>query len=77
MALGAALNIPAAMHIIVHMFPEPAAQSKAIAAFAGAAAVGNGQWTDHSSVHGGAKPSSKLVIGLIIGAALVSYSSWP
>ncbi|EED82827.1 predicted protein [Postia placenta Mad-698-R] len=56
--IGAALNIPSAMHIIVHMYPEPKVQSRAIAAFAGSAAVGN-------------------VIGLIIGAALVTYISWP
>ncbi|KIJ41092.1 hypothetical protein M422DRAFT_255938 [Sphaerobolus stellatus SS14] len=58
MGVGAALNIPSAMSVIIRLFPDPAAQSKAIAAFAGAAAIGN-------------------VIGLIIGASLVSFASWP
>jgi len=58
MGVGAALNIPSAMQIIVRMFPTPHVQSKAVAAFAGSAALGN-------------------VSGLIIGAALVSFASWP
>lgn len=40
--LGAALNIPSAMSLIIRLFPEPGAQSKSLAAFAGAAAIGNG-----------------------------------
>lgn len=58
MGVGAALNIPSAMALIIRLFPNPAAQSRALAAFAGAAAIGN-------------------VIGLIIGACLVSFASWP
>lgn len=42
MSSGAALNIPSAMTLIIHLFPDPDAQSKSLAAFAGAAAVGNG-----------------------------------
>jgi hypothetical protein len=40
--LGAALNVPSAMALIIRMFPNPASQSKALAGFAGAAAIGNG-----------------------------------
>ncbi|KXN84040.1 hypothetical protein AN958_00529 [Leucoagaricus sp. SymC.cos] len=56
--IGAALTVPSALHLIVHMFPDPASQSQAIAAFGASAALGN-------------------VIGLIIGALIVSYASWP
>ncbi|KXN81896.1 hypothetical protein AN958_03546 [Leucoagaricus sp. SymC.cos] len=56
--IGAALTVPSALHLIIHMFPNPASQSKAIAAFGASAALGN-------------------VIGLIIGALIVSYASWP
>ncbi|PFH50117.1 hypothetical protein AMATHDRAFT_4276 [Amanita thiersii Skay4041] len=38
---GASLTIPSALHLIVHMYPDPAAQAKAIAAFGGSAAIGN------------------------------------
>ncbi|TFY64345.1 hypothetical protein EVJ58_g2679 [Rhodofomes roseus] len=58
MGVGAALNIPSAMQIIVRMFPTPHVQSRAVAAFAGCAGLGN-------------------VFGLIIGALLVSFASWP
>lgn len=40
--IGAALNIPSAMQIIVRMFPTPHVQAKAIAAFTGSGALGNG-----------------------------------
>jgi MFS family permease len=58
MGVGAALNVPSAMALIIRMYPNPASQSKALAGFAGAAAIGN-------------------VIGLIIGASLTSFASWP
>ncbi|KIJ22953.1 hypothetical protein M422DRAFT_217711 [Sphaerobolus stellatus SS14] len=58
MGVGAALNIPSALSLIIRLFPEPATQSKAVAGFAGAAAIGN-------------------VVGLIIGALLTSFVSWP
>lgn len=41
--VGAALNIPSAMQIIVRMFPTPRVQAKAIAAFTGSGALGNGR----------------------------------
>ncbi|KAG5723114.1 hypothetical protein E4T56_gene212 [Termitomyces sp. T112] len=58
MGVGAALTVPSALYLIIHLFPIPAQQSKAVALFAASAALGN-------------------VIGLIIGALIVSFSSWP
>ncbi|TDL21965.1 MFS general substrate transporter [Rickenella mellea] len=58
MGIGASLTIPSALHLIVHLFPDPAGQAKAVAVFAGTGAIGN-------------------VTGLIIGAAFVSFASWP
>jgi len=58
MGSGGSLTIPAAMHLIVHIYTEPSVQAKAIAAFSGMGAVG-------------------IVLGLIIGALFVSYTSWP
>ncbi|KAH7872214.1 MFS general substrate transporter [Lentinula edodes] len=58
MGLGAALNIPSAMALVISMFPDPVPQSRALAAFAAGAAIGN-------------------VFGLIIGASLVTFASWP
>ncbi|TFK50409.1 MFS general substrate transporter [Heliocybe sulcata] len=58
MGVGAALTIPSALHLIVHMYPDPAEQAPAMGLFAGSGAIGN-------------------VIGLIIGALLVTYTSWP
>ncbi|KNZ71653.1 hypothetical protein J132_07871 [Termitomyces sp. J132] len=58
MGVGAALTVPSALYLIIHLFPNPAQQSKAVALFAASAALGN-------------------VIGLIIGALIVSFSSWP
>ena len=73
--LGAALNIPSAMQIIVRMFPTPHVQAKAIAAFTGSGALGNGK---SSALFACWMYSPGLeVSGLIIGAALVSFASWP
>ncbi|KAG6858922.1 hypothetical protein C0995_012888, partial [Termitomyces sp. Mi166 len=58
MGVGAALTVPSALYLIIHLFPDPAEQSKAVALFGASAALGN-------------------VIGLIIGALIVTYSSWP
>ncbi|KAF9461921.1 MFS general substrate transporter [Collybia nuda] len=41
MGVGAALNVPSAMNLIIHLYTEPGSQSKALGAFAGAAALGN------------------------------------
>ncbi|KAK1217857.1 hypothetical protein PQX77_019477 [Marasmius sp. AFHP31] len=58
MGVGAALTVPSALYIIIHMFPDPATQSKAVAAFSASAAVGN-------------------VIGLLLGAMIVTINTWP
>ncbi|KAF4609874.1 hypothetical protein D9613_010411 [Agrocybe pediades] len=58
MGAGGALTIPSAQHLIVHIFPEPEEQAKALAIFGGMGGIG-------------------IVIGLIIGALLVTYTSWP
>ncbi|KAG6905574.1 hypothetical protein DXG01_001913 [Tephrocybe rancida] len=58
MGVGAALTVPSALYLIIHIFPNPAQQSKAVALFGASAALGN-------------------VIGLVIGALIVSFSSWP
>ncbi|KAJ7174284.1 MFS general substrate transporter [Mycena filopes] len=59
--IGAALTVPSALHLIIHMFPDPASQGKAIAGFGASAAFGNGT----------------PLIGLVIGALIVTYASWP
>ncbi len=71
---GAALNIPSAMALIIRMFPDPEAQSRALAGFAGAAAIGNGLFFACLQVEGSSKFS--LVLGLIVGAAHVSFAPW-
>jgi MFS family permease len=71
---GAALNIPSAMSLIIRLFPNPASQSKALAGFAGAAAFGNGMFATRFQRHA----ITRLpVLGLIIGALLASFASWP
>jgi hypothetical protein len=42
--LGAALTVPSALHLIVHMFPDTGSQAKAIAAFGASAVFGNGAY---------------------------------
>ncbi|KAF8583734.1 MFS general substrate transporter [Ramaria rubella] len=41
MGIGAALNIPAAMALIVRLFPDPGSQTKALSGFGAAAGLGN------------------------------------
>ncbi|KAJ7877970.1 major facilitator superfamily domain-containing protein [Mycena olivaceomarginata] len=53
-----ALTIPSAMHLIVHMYPDPSDQAKAVTAFGAMGGIG-------------------IVMGLIIGALFVSFTSWP
>ncbi|CAA7263630.1 unnamed protein product [Cyclocybe aegerita] len=40
MGAGGALTIPSAQHLIVHMYPDPAEQAKAIAVFGGMGGIG-------------------------------------
>ncbi|KAF5319310.1 hypothetical protein D9619_008587 [Psilocybe cf. subviscida] len=58
MGVGAALTVPSAMHMIIHLFPESTSQSKAIGVFSTSGALGN-------------------VFGLIIGAIITTFASWP
>ncbi|KAK7037594.1 hypothetical protein VNI00_011086 [Paramarasmius palmivorus] len=58
MGVGASLTVPSALYIIIHMFPDPGSQSKAVAVFSASAAIGN-------------------VIGLLLGAMIVTISTWP
>ncbi|KAF8891928.1 major facilitator superfamily domain-containing protein [Gymnopilus junonius] len=58
MGVGGALNVPSAMAMIIHTFPNATSQSKALSVFASSGAIGN-------------------VIGLIIGASLTTFASWP
>ncbi|KAF8572783.1 MFS general substrate transporter, partial [Ramaria rubella] len=41
MGIGAALNVPAAMALIVRLFPEPGSQARALSGFGAAAGLGN------------------------------------
>ncbi|KAF9256790.1 MFS general substrate transporter [Marasmius fiardii PR-910] len=41
MGVGAALTVPSALHMIVHLFPDPTSQSKAVGAFTTMGALGN------------------------------------
>ncbi|KIJ27115.1 hypothetical protein M422DRAFT_236214 [Sphaerobolus stellatus SS14] len=58
MGAGGALTIPSAQHLIVHMFPVPQEQAKAITIFGAMGAIG-------------------IVLGLVIGALFVTFTSWP
>jgi len=40
---GGALTIPSAQYLIVHIFPEPEEQAKALAIFGGMGGIGIGQ----------------------------------
>lgn len=72
---GAALNVPAAMSIIVCLFPQPAKQSSAVAVFASAAAVGAGK-TILCCFIVVELTLGMIAIGPIMGAALVDGASW-
>ncbi|KAF7770757.1 hypothetical protein Agabi119p4_6731 [Agaricus bisporus var. burnettii] len=58
MGVGAALTVPSALHLIIHLFPDPMQQTKALALFGSFGAIGN-------------------VIGLIIGALIIQWATWP
>ncbi|EKM77931.1 hypothetical protein AGABI1DRAFT_42601 [Agaricus bisporus var. burnettii JB137-S8] len=58
MGIGAAINVPSALYIIIHLFPDPTSQAKAVAMFGICGALGN-------------------VIGLVIGAFIVNWATWP
>ncbi|KAN0078474.1 Major facilitator superfamily domain containing protein [Tylopilus felleus] len=56
--IGAALSIPSSLHLLVHAFPDPVVQTKAICAFSGSGALAS-------------------VLGVVIGALMISYATWP
>ncbi|EKM77920.1 hypothetical protein AGABI1DRAFT_129710 [Agaricus bisporus var. burnettii JB137-S8] len=58
MGIGAAVNVPSALYIIIHLFPDPTSQANAVALFGICGALGN-------------------VIGLVIGAFIVNWATWP
>jgi hypothetical protein len=41
---GGSLTIPSAMNIVVHLFPEPASQAKAVTIFGAMGALGIGMY---------------------------------
>jgi MFS family permease len=41
--IAAAITIPSALNLIVHLFPHPAEQARAIGIFGSVAALGNGE----------------------------------
>jgi MFS family permease len=43
MGIGAALTIPSALHLIVHLYTEPKQQERAVAAFGGSLTLGIGE----------------------------------
>ncbi|KAI0741438.1 major facilitator superfamily domain-containing protein [Daedaleopsis nitida] len=55
--IAAALTIPSALTLLVHVFTEPAEQARAIGVFGGCGAIG-------------------IVLGLIVGAIFVQFTSW-
>ncbi|KAF8305932.1 MFS general substrate transporter [Clavulina sp. PMI_390] len=55
--IGAALNVPSALSLIVEWFPDPAEQAMAIAMYGAGGGVGN-------------------VLGVIVGALFVEYTTW-
>ena len=74
--IGSALTIPSALSMIVALFPDQQSQSRAIAIFGGVGGVGNGEFISLlQSIHD-THPWVPTVLGLIIGALLVQYTTW-
>jgi MFS family permease len=75
--MGGALTIPSALSMIVALFPDQRSQGRAIAIFGGTGGVANGQFylclRGSHIIH----LYVSTVLGLIIGALLVQYTSWP
>ena len=77
--VGGALTIPSALSMIIALFPDPRSQSRAIAVFGGTAMLGNSWVLSFASICGRYSPLclNIIVLGLVIGALLVQYTSWP
>jgi MFS family permease len=74
--IGGALTIPSALSMIVALFPDQRSQGRAIAIFGGTGGIGNGEFYLHYKQLTIFTPIS-IVLGLIIGALFVQYTSWP
>ena len=73
--IGGALTIPSALTMIVALFPDQRSQGRAIAIFGGTGGVGNGEvYLPYNPQY---SPYSSIVLGLIIGALFVQYTTWP
>ncbi|KAI9461385.1 major facilitator superfamily domain-containing protein [Boletus coccyginus] len=72
--IGAALCIPPSLHLLIHTFPDPVIQAKAVSAFAGSGALGNGE---SLLVYSCLPDLISPVLGVIIGALIISYATWP
>ncbi|PPQ70825.1 hypothetical protein CVT24_001041 [Panaeolus cyanescens] len=74
MGVGAALTIPSAQHIIVHLYRNPVQQARAIALFGAMGALGNGQLFC-AFIMGWA--SAQAIAPLVISVfALLSFFIW-
>jgi MFS family permease len=74
--LGSALTIPAALNMIVALYPDQQSQSRAIAIFGGTGAVGDGEFVTQLKTIHSIHPWVTTAMGLIIGALLVQYTTW-
>lgn len=72
---GAALTVPSALHMIVHMFPDPSSQSKAVGIFTALGGLGNSA-LHFSYAYDKHLIGSLIVFGLVIGALFVSFATW-
>jgi len=75
--IGGALTIPSALSMIVALYPDPASQDRAIAIFGGTGGVGNGEFLYLCFKRLAILTYVSIVLGLIIGALFVQYTSWP
>lgn len=72
--IASAMTLPAALALLVLMFPEPLEQARAIAVFGGCGAVADGRRWRYT--HLADNYMTHTVIGLFIGALLVQYTSY-
>ena len=73
--LVGAMTIPSALTLLVNIFPEPHEQAQAIGAFGGSGGVGNGTLSG-PEVHLRINLPLCQVLGLLIGAIFVKFTSW-
>jgi MFS family permease len=75
--IGGALTIPSALSMIVALYPDQRSQGRAIAIFGGTGGVGNGEFYLYLQATQNIHLRVLTVLGLIIGALLVQYATWP